>query len=1083
MKRLAFGVVVFVMFVTGAFAQNITGTITGTTQDQTGAVLPGVEITVVNVATALSRTVITGEVGVYVVPLLPAGNYRLTAVLPGFTTGIREGIVLQVSQRVSVDFEMRIGALTETVLVTEAAPLVDSETSSVGNVIENRRVVELPLNGREFQQLTLLVPGAMPANPGSVEQAYGAVSVAGTRETSTAFTLDGMDIVDGLVPRPSFKPSVEIIQEFKVMTSTYAAELGRTAGGQVIVTTKSGSNAFHGSVFHFLRNSVFDAKNFFDPPDQPIPGYKRNNFGATLGGPVVPNRTFFFVAYEGLRTRQAQTRTASVPSLAMVAGDFSELSTAIRDPFTGEPFPGNVIPEDRINPVGQNIARLYPAPNLSDPVRNFVSSPTYRQNVDQYTTRLDHSFSNNNNFFVRYTYNDDFQLDVFDFYQGITNLPGYGRQDDQTNHSVAMTDTHVFTPNFVGEFRLGYNRYYQLRAQENRADIPGQLGIPGTTKDPRDTGFPDFGITGFDTIGKRSSFPSDRMDNTYQLNQSLTYTRGGHTIKFGTQTARFESHNLQNGGQQGRFRFDGRYSGNSLADVLLGFPRQTRITRGDTRNPIYRVTFAGFLQDDWKVTPRLTLNLGIRYDLVTPVVSCCDRMSNFNPETGIIEIAGEPSLRRDISRPDLDLGGPDFSPDLATLAQSVAMVNTGKRSVYSLDHNDFAPRIGLAYRILDNDQLVLRTGYGIYYDMLYLNSGGLGVGRNYPFKVIQTFNANATTPNIRIDDPFPVGFGSATVSPRSLREEFRTGYVHQYNFGFQYQPFLDLLVDLKYVGSKSTKLSRSVNINQAVLPSGPNDTSSVSSRRPFQGFGSINLSEPAANANFNSLQLRLERRFSDGLTLLGAYTWSKSIDDHSGQRGSGDRNVPLNHHDFNTSMRGLSNFDARHRLVLSYIYELPFGNGSGFGNWLINGWQLSGITTFQSGRPLTPNISSDLSRTGNTGGDRPILVGNPVLPRGERTPDRWFNTDAFELPAGGTFGNSGRSIVTGPGINNWDFSLIKNNRFGDNRNLQFRTEIFNLANHPQFAMPNRSANSQQFGKIFETSQFSRQIQFALKILF
>jgi hypothetical protein len=413
------------------------------------------------------------------------------------------------------------------------------------------------------------------------------------------------------------------------------------------------------------------------------------------------------------------------------------------------------------------------------------------------------------------------------------------------------------------------------------------------------------------------------------------------------------------------------------------------------------------------------------------------------------------------------------------------MVDIGKRNVYTLDHNDFGPRVGIAMRMLDNDKLVLRTGYGLYYSQLYLNTGALGVGRNYPFKVTQVFNANATTPNISIDNPFPVGLGAATVSPASVKKEFRTGYVHQYNLGFQYQPLRDLVFELGYVGSLSTKLERSVNINQAVLGTG-----SIASRRPFPTFGNISYNEPASNANFNSLQLRAERRYAQGLTLLGSYTWSKSIDDHSGWTGAGDNNQAQNNHDWVKTMRGLSNFDIRHRLALSYIYELPmgagrflFGDAAGFGNWLASGWELSGITTVQSGSPFTVKLSVDASNTGNTGNDRPNLVGDPYLPASERSVDRWFDKTAFEIPKTGTFGNVGRNTMTGPGMHNWDVSLSKRMPVSEGKTLQFRAEVFNIANHPQFALPDADASSAQFGKMFATSVFSRQIQLGLKLIY
>ncbi|MBI4471802.1 MAG: TonB-dependent receptor [Acidobacteria bacterium] len=1068
MWRACFAGLVIFATANAAIAQS-TATISGTVMDQTGAVLPGVEVTVRNTGTALTRTVITSERGDYVIPLLPVGAYEVTAALPGFRTEVRPGIVLQVDQRLSLSFNLQVGEVTERLLVTEAPPLVDAETSSVGTVIENRRVVELPLNGREFQSLAALVAGAQSASPRSGERSYGEFQMAGTRRSSTAVQLDGMDILDGLVSRPSFKPSVDMIQEFKVQVSTFSAEHGRSPGGHVQMTTKSGTNKFHGTLYEFVRNHIFDAKNFFDPPNEPIPPFKRNNFGGTIGGPINHDRTFFFFSYEALRLRQALTRTATVPLPEMINGDFSSLGGPIRDPFTGQPFPGNVIPANRINRVGLNIARLFPAPNQPGSVRNYVSSPTDRRTIDQYSGRIDHRLSDHNNLYGRYTVTDDTELDPFDSFGGISKLPGYGRTEDQLTQNISVADTHVFTPSLLGEFRAGYNRYYEVRSQENSEfGIPAKLGIPGvTTKDPRATGIPPFRVTGYETIGK-SQYPSYRMSSTYQGNVSITYTHAEHTIKFGGEMIRFANPNSNNGGSLGDFTFDGGYTGNGLADLLLGFPRRTSITRGDSRNVYYRNTFAGFVQDDWKVTSRLTLNLGLRYDLLTPIVSAADRMSIFNPQTGAIEIAGNADVRRDISRPDQNLGGPEYDPGLAALAQNVKLVDLGRRNIHKHDHNDFAPRVGLAYRLLGNDRLVFRTGYGIFYSFIDINSGGLRIGRNYPFRVAQTFNANATVPNISIENAFPVGLGAATISPVSGREDYRTGYVHHYNLGFQYQPLPDFVIDLSYVGNKSTKLSLSRNLNQ-VLP-GPG---SIASRRPYQGFGNINYSEPADNGHFDSLQLSVQRRYGGGLTLLTAYTWGKSFNTVDVQ---------------GTRQKGVTDLDIRHRLVLSYIYELPLGSGqrllgnaSGIGNWLVSGWQFSGITTFQSGLPVPITTSRDISNTG--GGDRPNLVGDPKLPRSNRNVDGWFNTAAFQLPQAGTFGNVGRDAVIAPGLHNWDVSLVKNMRLAEAKNLQFRAEVFNIANHPQFDFPNGDISSTQFGKIFATTQFSRQIQLGLKFIY
>lgn len=1074
--------------------------VSGTVTDQNGGVIPGVGLALTQVATGQKRQVVSNERGEYVVPVLPTGEYEIAASLPGFKTSVRK-VELRVDDRSQVNFQLTVGEITEHIAVIDAPPLLQAETSSIGTVIENKRIVELPLNGRDFQNLALLVPGTANPAQGSSLGFRGGIAVAGTRDAMTSFTLDGVDIVNGLVKAISFKPSIDMIQEFKVETSTYSAEYGRTAGGQVVATTKSGTNQFHGTLYEFIRNSALDAKNLFAPAGQATP-FKRNNFGFTLGGPIVPDRTFFFGNYEGLIIREAVTRRASVPAPEMVTGDFSKLSRAIVDPLTGQPFPGNVIPLGRMNPVGLRIAQTYPAPNLDGAgTQNFVSTPVDKRDIHQFTVRVDHEIGAKDKVYGRYSFSNDYERDPFDVFSGITNLPGYGRLDDQRAMSLSLNHTHIFGPSLVSEIRLGYNRYKQIRTQEVTDDIPKIWGISGTTDSPaaRDHGYPAVRVTNFDAIGK-SNLPSDRVDPIYQIIGSITYTNGRHTIKAGGDVNRFGSMRLNNGGGNGSFNFTGVYTGNSLADLLLGYPQSASRSLGDTRNPLWSESFSAYVQDDWKITSRLTLNLGFRYDLQSPYRSTDDRLVRYNPATGNTEIAGSASERRDIGRVDNPLG-PFYNAEVAQALGALRFVDVGERNLFSFDHNDFAPRVGLVFRAIEN-KLVLRTGYGIFYQYLQGNSGQVG-WNSLPFFVSQTFNGNVQTsagrtspiPNISIESPFPGTLASSSLSVSAVTDNYRTGYVQNYNFGFQLQPRSNVLVDVAYVGNSASKLSASRNINQPVA----SRTSSIASRRPITGFGNIGYLDSVASSNFNSLQLRVEKRYSGGLTIAGAYTWAKSLDTVGD--GDGDSGTP-NAYNIRGTMYGLSSSDVRHRLVASYVYDLPIGNGrrflagaSGLTRWLAGGWGVSGIVTSQSGRPFTVTVAADRSNTG-AGGDRPNLVGNPYLPASERTVDRWFNIAAFEVPELGTYGNLGRNTMTGPRWNTTDFSLIKNNKFGEGNNVQFRAEVFNLFNHPNLYLPSRSLSaldpsSAAAGPVSPSSSAAkisraengRQIQFGVKVIY
>jgi hypothetical protein len=1085
-------ILVLMLSVTGhAWAQASTGTISGTVSDQTGAVLPGVTITAVNSGTNLTREVFTNENGQYTLPLLPVGVYELRSEFPGFRSEIRAGVSVQTGQRATIAFSLEVGSITEAITVTEDAPLVQSETSSVGTIIDNKKIVDLPLNGRAFQSLTLLAPGAMEPAEGSGLGFRGGITVAGAREESTTFQLDGVAIVNGLVGMTTFKPSIDSVQEFKVQTSTYSAELGQMAGGQISVTTKSGSNEVHGVVYNFIRNSVFDARNFFDPKDENIPAFQRNNFGGNVGFPIVQNKTFLFFNGEFLRERRGITRAATVPLPAMLNGDFSGLGKQLTNPYTGEPFPNNQIPSSMFNPAGKALIDLgyapY-APNQPGLTRNFLSSQKNLKNTEQYTFRFDHQFSDTNSFFARYSFNDDFEQDPFNQYGGITNLPDLGtRLDTQTAQSLSITDTHIFSAQTVLETRVGYNRLSQFRRGFNRTDIPTLVGINGTTDNEFNFGWPRIQMTGYDDLGTQS-FPTDRSDNTYQFTVNLTHTTGSHNIKTGFQAEQFRSNRLNNSRSLGLYRFGGGYSGDAFADLLLGLPNRAQRRLGDTRNPIRHEAYGMYIQDDWKVAPTVTLNIGLRYELITPFNSTSDRYAIFNPECICIEIAGVANTRRDISRPE------NTDADIAALLANVNFVDTGKKKIFNGDHNNFAPRFGFAWDVFGTGRTVVKGGAGVFVDMMRLNNG-IGDSNNVPFRFTQTFNFSTST-GIGLDptsggigdgflnDPFPVGLGGATLAPVGTDKNFKNAHVEQWNFGFQHELFSDLVLDFTYAGAKGNSLHRQRNINQP-RPSA-DLSSSISDRRPIPGFANINIRESQAQSVFHALYGRVEKRFSDGITFLASYTWSKSIDNFSGRRTAGDGGTPQDHLNYDAN-RGVSGFDATHRLVANYVYEIPFGRGRRFLNdgpasYILGGWDVSGIMTFMTGRPLTPRMPNDNSRTGGNRTDHPNLIGNATLSSGSRTIDRWFNIDAFSAPAVGTFGNSGRNVVRGPGTNNIDFSLLKNHYFGEAGNVQFRAEIFNLPNHPNFNMPNRNFGTGNFGKIF-SSRPSRQVQFSIKIYY
>src|SRR5262245_19437049 len=553
-----------------AAGQSTTGTVQGTVKDQSGAVLPGVEITVLNLATNQSRSTITNERGDYTVPQIAAGAYSVTASPPGFKTEVRQRIEIQVDQRARIDFALEVGQLTDKVLVTEEAPLVQATSASLGSVVDNLKIQQLPLNSRDFEKLALLVPGATPPQPGSSLAFRGGITIGGANERGNNFTLDGISNTTHNVFTYVYKPSVDEIQEFKVQPNAYDAEAGRGEGGQVIVTTKSGSNAFHATLFEFIRNDKLDARNFFDIEKSP---FKRNQFGGNLGGPIEKNKTFFFFNYEGLRLRQTDTRTATVPTLAMRNGDFSAVAGGVRDPLTGQNFPNNVIPTDRISAIGKKMVDFWPKPNLPGDVRNFVASPVSPDDSNQFTARVDRTFSPKDNVFARYSIYKDHFLDAFNQQSGISNLPGYARDDYQKNQAVTISYTHVVSPNLLTTAKAGLSRLLQDRQPQDKTNYVPLLGIPGLyIADAGITGVPDIRANGVERIGNPSNLPQGRSDMHYQYVDTTNWTKGNHSMKFGVDYARMEIFRRSWGNDRGTYNFDNRYSGQGFGDLLLGLP-------------------------------------------------------------------------------------------------------------------------------------------------------------------------------------------------------------------------------------------------------------------------------------------------------------------------------------------------------------------------------------------------------------------------------------------------------------------------------------------------------------------------------
>jgi hypothetical protein len=1039
-----------------AFAQTHRGSVRGTVTDPNGAVIVGATVTATNKETNEKRTATSGGDGEFTISSLPPGKYSVEVSATNFRQFSRE-IVLQVNQEMRLDAPLEVGGInTGDNFSSPSVPILKQDSASLGTTITEQEIKQLPLDGRNFLELALLVPGASPAAAGSAGSVRGdfAFNVNGAREDANNFLLDGVYNVDPKLNTFSVKPPVDGVQEFEVLTSTYDAAFGRNAGAQVNVVTKAGSNQLHGTAYEFHRNARTDARNFFVPADQPDPKYIRNQFGFSLGGAIKKDRTWFFGDYEGTRVREGVTQVTNVPTLRERNGDFSQsLFRRPFNPFTQQPFDGGVIPAFFQNPIGRAIANLYPLPNRNVPFANFVSSPVSRDRNDVFDARLDHRLNERASLTARYSFGD---RDLFEPFTGPTFalVPGFGDVVPRRSQNFMLSETQLLSASLVNEARFAFNRVASAVTQEGGgASLNRQVGLPELSSNPRDFGLSFITITGFSPLGDEFNNPQQSAVNTFQFLDNLSYVRGQHFFKFGADFRVAQQNAFRDVQSRGFLTFSDQFplTGNALADLLLGFPALTGGAHVDNAQHLRTRSYNFYVNDSWRATPRLTLNAGLRYELNTAPVDAEDRANLYDPATRSLVRVGTNGIPR---------GG------------------------FDTDRNNFAPRVGLAWTL--DDQTVVRAGYGVYYEQSAL-APGEALYFNAPYFDLNLFFSLQGLP-LTLNNPFPSNFPFALPKTAlAVQRDLRTPYMQQWNLNVQRQLGRSRVLEVGYVGSKGTKLLTARDINQPrPSPVSPNP-------RPNPFFDDIDIIESRANSNYHALQARLQQRLSNGLALLASYTYSKSLDDASNFfTSAGDPNFPQDSGNARAE-RGRSNFDVRQRLSVSYTYDLPFGKGQryahegGFLSSLLSGWQTNGVVTLQTGRPFTVALLSDIDNS-NTGrsnlgfgaNDRPNVVGDPRL--SNPTPDRWFNTSAFAFPPFGTFGNSGRNTLDGPGFQNVNASLVKNTQLGESVRLQLRAEAFNLFNHPNFNLPDNFLGSPTFGRIL-SAQSPRHLQFGVKLLF
>ncbi|HEU5400014.1 MAG TPA: TonB-dependent receptor [Terriglobales bacterium] len=1103
MKVLCGGLLMVILASVAAFGQQITGTIRGTVLDQSGAIVRDATVTAIETNTGFQRTAATDARGNYVLMELPVGEYKLEIKAKGFHEYVRDGISLKVNETASLTVPLAVGVQREQVQVQGDASLVQPTVTALGNVIGKRELVDLPLDGRNFSQLGLLQAGVVPLTPGLVEaggslrdgQAY---AVNGQRPESNNFLIDGANNSNGVDGGFVLKPPVDAISEFRILTHSATAEFGNSLGSTTNIITRSGSNQFHGALWEFLRNDAFDARNYFAVKTDPL---KQNQFGATFGGPIRKDKTFFFGYYEGFRNRQGETARMTVPSLKERQGDFSEMCTEgftsgfcnnpqhqLFNIFANAPYPNNQLPS--INTISQGLLSDFPAPNVG--INLFSSTQTLRNDTDQFGLRLDHYATADDVLNVRYMISTGSRLDPLS--PSGASVPGFPIGEDQRAQSFVTTETHTFSPTLIAVSRFSFLRSKFLFGEHVNHTLPSTLGFQYEPSLDVAAGPPFIQISGYSTIGDPITGPRNTYENVFDYSGSLSWVRGKHEFKFGGGYQRQQINLLQGIATNGFFVFVPFPITNAFASFLAGEPVVFLQGRGSFSRGIRGNNMNLYAQDSYKVTSRLTLNLGLRYELPFPYTEIHNRQTLWIPgrQSQVMPNAPEGLLYP---------GDPGVPPGLIPT-----------------DHKGFAPRIGVAWDPTGSSKWLVTSAYGIFYEPYYTGQGG-------PLQAPLSAPPYLQTPQVSLPnfaDPFngnpPSNNSFSTpLTNLTLSPNLTLPYSQDWDLNLQRSLGANLLLEAGYVGTKGTHLPRFIEGNPAVFVPGtvngqPISTgSNADQRRLYSGctlndppgsciYSSMGLIAGIANSSYNALETSLQKRFSHGLSFLGSYTWSKSIDDASSFNMTGSAAKPvagendLAQNPYNLDAeRGLSLFDARHRFVFSYEWALPFWTDAK--DWYqhaLGGWHLNGIATLMSGTPFTVFDSTDVAAQGSapeiTGfsSQRPNLVGDPNT--GPHTVDNWFNAAAFQkldpVANAGQFGTAGRNIVVGPGYANWDFGATKNIRVAEGKQLQLRAELFNVLNHTNFRLPDSDISSPPtvFNHVLAARE-PRLVQFALKFAF
>ena len=1113
-------IVAFILAGSNLWAQQITGSIRGTVTDPSGAVVEGASVSAKQTETGLTRSTTTDHSGAYLLLELPVGHYQLQVEGKSFHKYIQQGITLNVNETATVPVRLTVGAENELVQVEADAEIIQETVTTLGKVVLEREIVDLPLDGRNFSQLGTLQPGVVPLTPG-LKQAGSSLregqsyAVNGQRPESNNFLIDGANNFNGVDGGFVLKPPVDAITEFRILTHNSTAEFGNSLGSTTNIITKSGTNKIHGAVWEFLRNDAFDATNYFAKDVEPL---KQNQFGATIGGPIRNDKTFFFAFFEGFRNRQGETAGSTVPSLKQRNGDFSELcdttkgetfdsaglcsnsahqlALEVTNPPT--PFPNNQLPPPFIDPFSQNLLSLFPLPNTG--LNTFTSTETKQDDSNQGGLRVDHYLTSSDNLNFRYMISDGTRFDPLS--PAGASVPGFPIGENHRSQNFVAQETHTFSPSMVGVFRFSFLRNKFLFGERTNHTPPSDLGFAYQPSLDVAIGPPFIQVNGYTTVGDPITGPRNSYENAYDYTGSLSWVRGRHELKFGGGFEHLHVNALQGIATNGFFVVVPFPLTDAFASFLIGQPVFFLQGRGDFSRGINGKALNGYVQDTYKATSRLTLNLGLRYDLPFPYTEIKNRQTLWVP--------GRQSTIMSSAPPGLLYPGDKDVP--------AGLIQTFKKA--------FAPRVGVAWDPSGSGTWLVTSAYGIYYEPYYTGQGGplqspisappylqteqISLGPTQPLNFADPYNGNPPAANTF----------ATPLTNLTLADNLRLPYAQDWDLNIQRSLGKDLLLEVGYVGTKGTKLPRFIEGNPAVYIPGVDGsgnaistTDNADQRRVHSGctladppstcqFSSTGLIAGIASSSYNALEASLRKRFSHGLSFLASYTYSKAIDDVSSFNISGSGSIQvagendLAQNPFNLAAeRGPSLFDARHRLVFSYQWSLPFWqHQQGWYQHVLGGWQLNGIATAMSGTPFTVFDSRDVSEQGGapeiTGfsANRPDLVTGQDPNSGPRTVGAWLNADAFAritpdpLSPVQQFGTAGRNIALGPRYTNWDFAASKNIHLTESKDLQFRAELFNILNHTNFHLPNSDISSPTFNQIL-AAEPPRLIQFALKFLY